>query len=165
MISLNFKNRDKLLIAAIVLLIFLNIFRSLSLELDGSSGSNLCNKIDSEVKYFLLYDNNSLHNYLQNKDFNGELELGYVNYLKSNKFDEIYYISAYRFDSDYYEGIIRTWIVNDLENPNLIFETNEEIFISKPTSNYELVDYKNDSTYTTSTECTRVEKFLYEQRN
>jgi len=63
MISLNFKNRDKLLIAAIVLLIFLNIFRSLSLELDGSSGSNLCNKIDSEVKYFLLYDKNLLPMY------------------------------------------------------------------------------------------------------
>ena len=116
MISLNFKNRDKLLIAAIVLLIFLNIFRSFSLELDGSSGSNLCNKIDSEVKYFLLYDNNSLHNYLQNKDFNGELELGYVNYLKSNKFDEIYYISAYRFDSDYYEEKISSRRINQIQN-------------------------------------------------
>ena len=58
------------------------------------------------------------------------------------------------------------------ENSNLpsindfITEENaEELPSAKPTNNYELVDYKNDSSYTTSTECTRVEKFLYEQRN
>ena len=93
------------------------------------------------------------------------MNLDYINYLESNLEDNIFYISAYLYDSDYYEGQIRTWIVNDIRNPNLIYEIYNEKALAKPTSNFKILDFNNDSAYTLSNECTRVEKFLYEQRN
>ena len=157
--------RESILMIVIVIFLFLNLLRSLSLDIDGSSGSNLCTKLNSEVKSFLLYNDGILHEYLQEKGFNGELQLGFVNYLESNIENNIFYISAYRYDSDYYEGKIRTWVVNDLKNPDLIFETNEVIFIAQPSKNENILDFKNDPAFSTATECSRVEKFLYEQRN
>ena len=150
----------------ILIFLVLNIFRSFSLEEGASSGSNLCSRLGPEVESFLLYDENqNLYEYLNSQDFNGMLNLGYVNYLESNLEDGIYYISAYLYDSDYYEGKIRTWLVNDIGNPNLVYEIYNEEVILKPTSNFKILDFNNDSAYKLSSECTRVEKFLYEQRN
>ena len=152
--------------ALILIFLVLNIFRSFNLEEGASSGSNLCSRLGPEVESFLLYDENqNLYEYLNSQNFNGKLNLGYVNYLESNLEDGIFYISAYLYDSDYYEGQIRTWIVNDIENPNLIYEIYNEKVLAKPTSNFKVLDFNNDSAYTLSNECTRVEKYLYEQRN
>ena len=75
--------------------------------------------------------------------------------------DGIFYISAYLYDSDYYEGKIRTWLVNDIGNPNLVYEINNEVVLIKPTSNFKILDFDNYSAYKLSSECTLVEKFLY----
>jgi len=165
MTFLNYLKKVQLILVLISLLIFANLYRSLSLEVDQSSGSNLCVRMDSEIEEFLLYDENGLHKYLIDKNFNGELNLGYVNNLKSNKFKNIYYISAYMYDSDYYEGTIKTWVVDNLQNPKLIFETNENVFIVGGENSNKIIDYKNDPTYLKSIECSRVEKYLFEQRN
>ena len=83
----------------ILIFLVLNIFRSFSLEEGASSGSNLCSRLGPEVESFLLYDENqNLYEYLNSQDFNGMLNLGYVNYLESNLEDGIYYISAYLYD-------------------------------------------------------------------
>ena len=150
----------------ILIFLVLNIFRSFSLEEGASSGSNLCSRLGPEVESFLLYDENqNLYEYLNFQNYNGKLNLGYINYLESNLEDNIFYISAYLYDSDYYEGQIRTWILNDIRNPNLIYEIYNEEVVAKPTSDFKILDFNNDSAYTLSNECTRVEKFLYEQRN
>ena len=158
--------RKNILSMLILLFLVLNIFRSFNLEEGTSSGSNLCSKLGPEVESFLLYDENqNLYQYLNSQNFNGKLNLGYVNYLESNLEDGIFYISAYLYDSDYYEGQIRTWMVNDIRNPNLIYEIYNEEVITVPTSDFKILDFNNDSAYTLSSECTRVEKYLYEQRN
>ena len=150
----------------ILIFLVLNIFRSFNLEEGASSGSNLCKNLGPEVESFLLYDENqNLYEYLNFQNYNGELNLDYINYLESNLEDDIFYISAYLYDSDYYEGQIRTWIVNDTGNPNLIYEIYNDKIIVKPTSNFKILDFNNDSAYKLSSECTRVEKYLYEQRN
>ena len=150
----------------ILIFLVLNIFRSFNLEEGASSGSNLCTILGPEVESFLLYDENqNLYEYLNFQNYNGELNLDYINYLESDLENDIFYISAYLYDSDYYEGQIRTWIVNDIRNPDLIYEIYNEKALAKPTSNFKILDFNNDSAYTLSNECTRVEKFLYEQRN
>ena len=161
--NLTIKN---ILTLLIIIFLVLNIFRSFNLEEGASSGSNLCTRLGPEVESFLLYDENqNLYEYLNFQNYNGELNLGYINYLESDLENDIFYISAYLYDSDYYEGQIRTWIVNDIENPNLIYEIYNEKVLAKPTSNFKILDFNNDSSYTLSNECTRVEKYLYEQRN
>ena len=150
----------------VLIFLFLNIFRSFNLEEGASSGSNLCSRLGPEVESYLLYDENqNIYEYLNFLNYNGELNLGYINYLESNLEDGIFYISAYLYDSDYYEGQIRTWMVNDIRNPNLIYEIYNEEVITVPTSDFKILDFNNDSAYTLSSECTRVEKYLYEQRN
>lgn len=156
---------EKFIFIGIIVFISLNIFRSISLDLDGSSGSNLCSKIDSEIKKSLLYSNGEIHAYLLNEDFNGELNLGYVNFLKSNDFNNTLYVSAYLYDSDYYEGKFRAWILDSLDSPTLIFDTNSKLFVKKPNTNFQLIDYESDYAFKTAIECSRVEKHLYEQRN
>ncbi len=160
--SLN-KNMINMLI---IIFLVLNIFRTFNLQEDSSSGSNLCSRLGPEVESFLLYDENqNLYEYLNLQNYNGKLNLGYVNYLESNLEDSIFYISAYLYDSDYYEGQIRTWIVNDIGNPDFIYEIYNEEVLAKPTSNFKIPNFDNDSSYKLSSECSRVEKFLYEQRN
>ena len=161
--NLTIKN---ILTVLILIFLVLNIFRSFNLEEGASSGSNLCSKLGPEVESFLLYDENqNLYQYLTSQNFNGKLNLGYVNYLESNLEDGIFYISAYLYDSDYYEGKIRTWLVNDIENPNLVYEIYNEEVLVKPNSNFKILDFNNDSAYKLSSECTRIEKYLYEQKN